>query len=98
MSKTYDMRWCPAGQHSVPKVHFRILTKGGLARDCHNCEARKQRALEAKIDAILTAPKAEPQPARRQPRSDGVDIDRIHLIRGAAKPHMLEQLKKRKVA
>lgn len=60
-------RWCPHGQHELPRSAFRTTPTGGLARDCMRCEAAA-RARDKHLHWIATA------------RKDGVDIDRIHAI------------------
>lgn len=63
-------RWCPSGQHWQPPERFRHLSWGRTARDCRACEK-----------AAIERPHAKPAPVCM----DGVDIDRIHYLRGAVR-------------
>ena len=63
-------RWCPSGQHWSERVYFRALARGGIARDCLDCErAARERRSVTRAQTIAKAP-----------RMDGVDIDRTHRI------------------
>lgn len=67
-------RWCAVGDHFTKSLNFRVKTNGKFARDCKRCEEKKRNNRRRNSLGLISP---------FDPNFPGVDMDRIHHLRGA---------------